>query len=197
MDVYQTNDSEIFYDKGIAYNIVQTEKFDFQLLGEYSYDDDTLKFYLNIFNKTSENVTFFENNINVSYSTDFNSNNWIDLNYILPSKYEKTRSVVKKTNKLLSAVQLGYSFVNDNSKFSINNISVINDKSDENTELLLTQSIKPNSNYDGVFYVSNLENGKFKGGKRISELGNIYIKVQVKLDEEISTFYFTLSEVKK
>lgn len=197
MDVYQTNDSQLFYERGVAFNTIQTEKFDFQLLGEYSYDDDTLKFYLNIFNKTSEYVNFFENNINVSYSTDFNSNNWIDLNYILPSKYKKTRAAVKKANKILDVVQFGYSFVDDNSSFTINNISAFNDKSDDDAELLLNSTIKPNTNYDGVFYVNNLENGKLKGGKRISDLGNIYIKVEVKLDEDISTFYFTLTEVKK
>ena len=121
-DVLQSDNSEIIYDRGIAFNTLETEKFDYQIFGEYFYDDDVLRFYLSILNKTDNSINFFENDIKVSYSTDLNSNNWIDLNYVLPSASKKTQTKINKARNILDFVSIGYSIVDDSSSFSINTL---------------------------------------------------------------------------
>lgn len=195
-DVLQSDNSEIIYDRGIAFNTLETEKFDYQIFGEYFYDDDVLRFYLSILNKTDNSINFFENDIKVSYSTDLNSNNWIDLNYVLPSAYKKTQTKINKARNILDFVSIGYSIVDDSSSFSINTLGSLPERNWEanSEDLLLTSTIKPKTNYDGIFFVNN---NLLKNGKRISELVPIYVKVDVKLDGDISSFYFTLNKIEE
>lgn len=195
-DVLQSDNSEIIYDRGIAFNTLETEKFDYQIFGEYFYDDDVLRFYLSILNKTDNSINFFENDIKVSYSTDLKSKNWIDLNYVLPSAYKKTQTKINKARNILDFVSIGYSIVDDDSSFSINTLgSLPKNNSDVGSEdLLLSSTIKPNDNYSGIFFVNN---NILKNGKRVSELVPIYVKVEVKLAGENQNFYFLLTKVEE
>ena len=147
-------------------------------------------------NKTDNSINFFENDIKVSYSTDLNSNNWIDLNYVLPSAYKKTQTKINKARNILDFVSIGYSIVDDSSSFSINTLGSLPERNWESNseDLLLTSTIKPKTNYDGIFFVNN---NLLKNGKRISELVPIYVKVDVKLDGDISSFYFTLNKIEE